>query len=207
MRVDRGAVRAAAVSLYAPVPSADTAVTAPRRRGGRGVAVLSGAVLSVAGLGFALTDPAEPVHDDPETLLVEGRVGVKVPAMWAVERVTDGPGSARVQVNSPDHPGTALLLTQSPVAPGATPEQVARTLRAALADESPGVFTDFVPDDHRGGRRVASYREIRTGRHIDWSVFVDGAVRIGIGCQGPPDRERPVGAACDRAVRSAHAIF
>lgn len=210
LRVDRRTVRAAAANLYTAAPSAVTAVPTPRRRGRRGVAVLSGAVLSVVGLGFALTgraDPAEPVPDDPETLLVEGRVGVKVPAMWAVERVIDGPGSARVQVNSPDDPDTALLLTQSPVDPGTTPEQVADILRAALADEKPGVFADFVPDHRRGGRSVASYREIRPGRHIDWSVFVDGAVRIGIGCQGPPAPERQVGPACDRAVRSAHAIF
>lgn len=210
MRVDRRTVRAAAANLCAPEPSADAAVTTPRRRGRRGVAVLSGAVLSVAGLGVALTgraDPVDPVPDDPETLLVEGRVAIKVPAMWAVERVTDGPGSARVQVNSPDDPDTALLLTQSPVAPGTTPDQVADTLRVALADETPGVFTDFVPDQRREGRPVASYREIRPGRHIDWSVFVDGAVRIAVGCQGPPDLERQVGAACDRAIRSAHAIF
>lgn len=209
LRVDRRAVRAAAANLYAPTPPVDT-VTTPCRRGRRGRAVLIGAVLSVLGLGFALTgraEPAERLPDDPESLLVEGRVGVKVPAMWAVERVTSGPGSARVQVTSPDDPITALLLTQSPVAPGTTPEQVADTLRTALAEETPGVFTDFVADHRREGRPVTSYREIRPGRHIDWSVFVDGAVRIGIGCQGPPDDDRQAGAACDRAVRSAHAIF
>ncbi|MEV3901453.1 type VII secretion-associated protein [Mycobacterium sp. NPDC050551] len=210
LRVDRRALRSAAANMGAPPSMTGTTVATPHRRGRHGVALLGGAVLAVAGLGLAFddrADPAEPEHHDPETLLVEGRVGVQVPALWTVDRITDGPGSARVQVESPDDPVTALLVTQAPVLPGTTREAAAETLRAALAGETPGVFTDFVPDDHRGGRPVASYREIRPGRHIDWSVFVDGGVRIGIGCQEPSDAERPIGPVCDRAVRSAHAIF
>ena len=86
----------------------------------------------------------------PMTLLVEGRVAVKVPAQWAVRRITSGPGSARVQVMAPDD-ANAVLITQSQVRRGETLSATAATLRTALDDQQAGVFDQFNPDDRRAG--------------------------------------------------------
>ncbi len=139
------------------------------------------------------------------TLLVEGRVALKVPALWTVRRITSGPGSARVQVMAPDD-STGVLVTQSQVREGETLTATSATLRSALDDELAGVFSQFDPDDRRAGRPAATYRELRDGRQIDWAVFVDDTVRIAIGCQSAPGIEQAVRDVCEEAIRSAHAL-
>lgn len=132
------------------------------------------------------------------TNLVEGRVTMRVPADWTVRRVTDGPGSARVEVAAPDDPGAVLYLTQSALREP-DPAATAAALRAALDAEPPGVFVDFTPADQRSGRPAVTYREIRPGREIAWTVLSSGRVRIAIGCQRAP-------AACAEAIASAREI-
>jgi type VII secretion-associated protein (TIGR03931 family) len=166
--------------------------------------VLSTVAAAVAVAGEPDVDVAP---DHPVTLLVEGRVGAKVPATWKVQRITGGPGSARLQVISPTDPQTALLLVQSPVPASDTQADAAQALRAALGQQDAGVFVDVVADEVRHGRTVFAYREVRPGRDIDWSVFVDGAVRIAVGCQHPTNDDGPIRRECEEAVRSAHAIF
>jgi type VII secretion-associated protein (TIGR03931 family) len=141
------------------------------------------------------------------TLLVEGRVGVMVPARWAIQRVTSGPGSARVQIVSLDDKNVAVHVTQSSLAPRQSREQVAEALRRALRQEPDGVFVDFNPSDSRADQLVMTYREIRADRQIQWSVLIDGPLRIAVGCQSAPGREEAVREVCDRAIRSAHAVF
>lgn len=145
-----------------------------------------------------------PAPDGAQTTtLIEGRVGMQVPATWTVERLTGGSGSARVQVVSPSEPGVALHLTQSTVPAG----RLLDTLHRALGEQPAGVFIDFNPQDRVGGRDVISYRELRAQRHVRWIVLVDKSVRIAIGCQNAPQRAETVQSACEAAVRSAHAIF
>ncbi|MEB3067973.1 type VII secretion-associated protein [[Mycobacterium] vasticus] len=162
------------------------------------------AALGVVALGLR-------THHDPApavalTYLVEGRVAVQVPAAWPVRRVAGGPGSPRTEVTSPIDPELVLHLTQAPAA-GETLAAIAEPLQKALqlADaETPGVFIDFDPAGSRAGRPAVTYREVRSARQIDWTVLVDGPVRIGIGCQsGPDDALRAV---CEQAVRSARAV-
>jgi type VII secretion-associated protein (TIGR03931 family) len=179
----------------------------PRSR--RGAAVIAGitsAVLLCA--AFAMRGgPAESAaHDIPMTLLVEGRVGVMVPAVWPVQRITSGPGSARVQIVSSTEPDVALQLTQS-VGPAWGRSGVVDSLRAALQAEPAGVFVDFNASDDRAGKPAVTYRERRPNHYVDWVVLIDGEVRIAIGCQSAPGREQLIRDVCDRAVRSAHAIF
>ncbi|MGK2866507.1 MAG: type VII secretion-associated protein [Mycobacterium sp.] len=164
-------------------------------------ALSMGAVLALGALlGAARTvTPA----DTPTTLITEGRVTMQIPAGWAVQRITAGAGSARVQVFPPADGSSAILLTQSPAGPDLA--DTATMLRAALELEPPGVFTAFRDDDHRGGRAVVSYTEIRESREIDWSVFIDGPVRIAVGCQQPTPGADTIREHCDVAVRSAHA--
>jgi type VII secretion-associated protein (TIGR03931 family) len=140
------------------------------------------------------------------TLLVEGRVGVMVPAQWVVQRVTSGPGSARVQIVSPTDADVALHITQSSLPSHQSHEQVAEALRDALSHEPDGVFVDFNPSDRRAGQPVVTYGEMRADHHIAWVVLVEESLRIAIGCQSAPGREEAVREVCDAAIRSAHAV-
>lgn len=150
---------------------------------------------------------SDPRLDDvPSTLLVEGRVGVMVPSTWTAQRITEGPGSARVQVVSPTDRDVALQITQSVAPQSSSLVDTGHALQAALADTTDGAFVEFNPSDRRADRGAVTYREVRPQRHVAWSVLVDGAVRIAIGCQSAPRREHLVQQACDRAIRSAHAV-
>ncbi|MCV7105772.1 type VII secretion-associated protein [Mycolicibacterium chitae] len=120
---------------------------------------------------------------------------------WPPRRVTDGPGSARLEVAAPGEPAAVLHLTQAAV-PGGDLPAVAATLHAALREQPPGVFVDFNPTDRRAQRPAITYREIRPGAEIRWTVLVDDGIRIGIGCVGPPE----LSAVCDAAIGSAHRI-
>ncbi|MED5812656.1 type VII secretion-associated protein [Mycolicibacterium sp. 050232] len=170
-----------------------------RRRPGR--TALGAAVVLAAALGGLAFAAGAPVDHPKMTVLVEGRVGMQIPAGWTVRRVTDGPGSARVQVVSPIDPQVMIHLTQSGIGDGA----LAETLRQAMREEPAGVFVDFDPSSVVAARPVVSYREIREGREIRWAVFVDGPVRIAIGCQSIPGHAETVRSACEAATRSAHA--
>lgn len=158
------------------------------------IVVVGGLVLTAVGLDGRTAEPADA------TWLVEGLVAVEVPARWTVERVTSGPGSARVQVMSPSDRFEAIHLVQSRVPPTQTLDDAAAALRSALAEEPDGTFVDFVV-----GRTAITYREVRAERHVDWTVSLDGGVRIAIGCQGVAERRGPR-PWCDAAVGSAHAV-
>ena len=181
-------LRAAALAVPGPAP--------PRRRSVRPVVRIlaaAAALCVIAGLATAGRENAGATTD-----LVEGRIAVRVPADWHVRRVTDGPGSARVEVVAPDDPDAVLHITQSRVA-DTDLAATAAALRAALAGQPPGVFVDFTAEDRRAGRPAVTYREVRPGREIDWTVLRDGGVRIAIGCQNAP-------AACAAAIESAREI-
>lgn len=172
-----------------------------RRRTARGaICATAASALVIGGIVAARGGPDDA---PPMTVLVEGRVGMQIPADWTVQRVTDGPGSARVQVVSPTDGQVMIHLTQSGVGDGT----VADTVGRALTAQPPGVFVDFDPSAVVAARSVVSYREVRTGREIRWAVFVDGAVRIAVGCQSAPGLDEAVRPACEAAVGSAHAVF
>ena len=161
-----------------------------------GVLLTCGALLGAGGLGPPGQDAEEPV-----VLFTEGRVTVRLPAGWNITRVTDSAGSPRVQADSPGDQRAAILLTQSPAGPD--PARTAAVIEAALDRQPAGVFTEFRAEDFRGGRAVTSYIEVRDGREIAWAVFVDGPVRIAVGCQQPAGGHGPIRAQCDEAIRSA----
>ena len=175
------------------------------------LAVAAPAVAAVARNGAPATEAARA------TFLVEGRVALTVPANWPTQRVLGGPGSARVQVTSPSDPEVALHVTQSPV-PDATREThepdetneslkgTAERLKRAIDAEPAGVFVDFNPSAVSVGRSAVTYREVRAGHQVRWTVLLDGAVQISIGCQSRPGGEDAVRELCEQAVRSAHAF-
>ena len=149
--------------------------------------------------------PEVGAPDPAAVSLVEGRIVVAVPLHWNVERVRSGSGSRRVQVGSPVDPDIALHITAS-YAPDSTLAQAAEVLGDAVADQTPGVFVGFRPAVEVAGRPAVTYREVRVGRVVDWSVVLSGSTRIGIGCQSAPDRTEVVRAVCEQAIRTAREL-
>jgi len=139
------------------------------------------------------------------TQLVDGRITVRVPEGWSVRRVTGGLGSARVEVASPADPDAVLHITQADVPSGELADTAA-ALRSAADAQPPGVFVDFNPDDRRAGRPAVTYREVRSGHDIRWTVVVAGQLRISIGCQSAPAGFDSIAAACEQAVGTAREI-
>ena len=186
--------------------SAPAAVPPPgpvrRRRVPAAAAATAAVVMTTIAVGGVLTARQTGTS---ATDLVEGRVAVRIPADWSVQRITGGPGSARVQVVSPEDPGVILHITQSRV-PTADLAATADTLRSAVEVQPPGVFVDFNPDDRRAGRPAVTYREVRPGHDIHWAVVVAGRMRISIGCQSAPGQAEHIEAACEQAIRSAREI-
>ncbi|WP_238305428.1 MULTISPECIES: type VII secretion-associated protein [Mycobacterium] len=203
-------VRLARLVATAAHPSSPAPVGSGRRR--RTGTRLIGAALVATGLALAVPTAvgegprrvpvAAPV---PTTVLVEGRVALTVPAGWVARRVLSGSGSARVQLTSPTDPEVALHVTQSPT-PGETLSGTAERLRRAIDGEAAGVFVDFDAAAVSAGRPAVTYREVRAAHDVRWTVFVDGSLRISIGCQSPTDAPAAVRDACEQAVRSAHAV-
>ncbi len=205
----RPEVRATVVDQLPPIRSTvDAPVAEPAQAGRRPRLAPAALVGGVVVLAVLVRHDARPDTETPMTYLVESHVAVQVPTGWATRRVTDGPGSARVELVSPSDPQLMLHVTQAP-AVGDTLAAIAEPLQRGLqrADvETPGVFVGFDPAGTSAGRPAVTYQEIRDGHHIDWAVLVDRAVRIGIGCQSGPGGEDTLRAVCEQAVRSAHAV-
>jgi type VII secretion-associated protein (TIGR03931 family) len=169
------------------------------------------AVLLTVGLAGVLGALASarrgaPADDGVKTtVLVEGRVALEVPAQWPTQRVVAGPGSARVQVTSPSDPELSLHVTQSRVALESL-SATADFLKQAIDAEPTGLFVDFNPSGNVAGRPAVTYREVRSVHDIRWTVLVDKAVRISIGCQSRHGHEDVIRQVCDLAVRSARAL-
>ncbi|MCV7199732.1 type VII secretion-associated protein [Mycobacterium angelicum] len=173
---------------------------------GRFAAVGTGLiVVMLAALRVPALEPHRVTALEATTSLVEGRVALTIPANWPTERVVSGPGSARVQVTSPSDPEVALHVTQSAVAEE-TLAATAERLKRAIDAEPAGVFVDFNASGISAGRTAVTYREVRTGHDVRWTVLLDGGVRISIGCQSRPTALDAVRDACEQAVRSAHAL-
>ncbi|BBX48272.1 type VII secretion-associated protein [Mycobacterium cookii] len=165
-------------------------------------------VSAVLGVGVAVHRPTPPTVQDvvPTTVVVEGHVALEVPSGWPVRRVVAGPGSARLQISSPSDPEVALHVTQSKVALAGL-DATAEFLKSAIDSAPAGVFVDFNPAGQNAGRPVVTYREVRSGHDVRWTVWVDKAIRISIGCQSRHGLGAATSSECDRAVRSARAVM
>jgi type VII secretion-associated protein (TIGR03931 family) len=163
-------------------------------------------IIAVLGVSALARHPTPHAGDEmPTTFLMEGRVALEVPAHWPVRRVVAGPGSARLQISSPSDPEEALHVTQSRVAL-ATLGATAEFLKSAIDAAPAGVFVDFNAAGRTAGRSAVTYREIRSAHDIRWTVWVDKAVRISVGCQSRRGHDDAVSRECERAVRSARAL-
>lgn len=199
--VTGAALTAAAGETLPPAPDRP-AQQRPRSRTTRLAAALlvSLVLITVAAHTFRRPGPST----GPITTLIEGRVAVQIPAEWSVRRVTGGAGSARVEIISPQDGNDVVHLTQA--RSGTDPAGTAAALRRVVEAETDGVFTDFTPDIERAGRPAISYRELRPGREIFWTVLADAELRIGIGCQGAPGARSVIDEVCRAAVDSVRRI-
>ncbi len=205
---DRRAVQEAAECASPAVITQDEATATdvgrrPLRVSAAITAVIAGLIATVAGAVWVLVTSAEPAA--ATAVLAEGRAVVRVPARWSVERITAGPGSARVRIAAPAGL-PALHVTQSTSASEMTTDQVAESLRRALESEPAGVFVDFDPRAQVGGRFAVTYREQRADSETRWAVVVDGTLRIAIGCQSAIGRQHELADVCVAAVGSARAV-
>jgi type VII secretion-associated protein (TIGR03931 family) len=190
-----------------PPPASPIAPLAPPAPRGRRAPLLPLASVAVTlcaiGVTTARIHAPAPVLDTVD--VVEGRVTLRIPPHWALTRITAGPGSRRIQASSSTEPNVALHVTQS-YAPGETLDRTADVLKQAVAEQPTGVFVDFNPVDRRGGRAAVTYREVRLGRDIRWTVVLDGSTRISVGCQSAAGREDTVAEACEQAIESAREL-
>lgn len=196
------------VGIRAPTPSTpESHVTArpPARRRRGPVLVAVGVALMLCAIGATATRTWYPTPASGAVLIVEGRIAVRIPSDWVVARITAGPGSRRIQASSPVESDVALHVTQS-YSPGMTLEQTAEVLSKAVHLQSGGVFVDFNPADRRGGRSAVTYRELRIARQIRWTVIIDGATRISIGCQGEKGGPDTMSRPCEQAIESAREL-
>jgi type VII secretion-associated protein (TIGR03931 family) len=183
------------------------AVSGDVRRSLWRLALVLAVISVVVGVGTVIRHPPPRGHDDsiPTKYVVEGHVALKVPAQWPMRRIATGPGSARLQITSPSDPEVALHVTQSRVALPSL-DATAEFLKSAIDAEPAGVFVDFNPTGLSADRPAVTYREIRSGHHVRWTVWVDKAVRISIGCQSRQGHDEAVNRECEVAVRSARAL-
>lgn len=164
------------------------------------------AVLAVLATVGALVAVA---HRRPEpqpraVSLIDGPVAVLIPPDWTVDRHAGDRGSSRLTAGSPTDPAAAVNIVWT-YAPETTLPELADTLRRAAAAAPAGVI-DFAGLDDAGGRPAVRYRETRPGQVVRWSVLLDGATRIAVGCASAPGREVAVESACEQAVRSARDV-
>lgn len=196
----------AIVPTETPVRSSSCRIAAARCRL-RNIALVLPMISAMIGVAALIRHPAPRTGDlaISTTYVVEGHVAVEVPAQWPMRRVSGGPGSARVQLSSPSDPQVALHVTQSRVALTSL-DATAEFLKRAIDGAPAGVFVDFNPAGRSAGRAAATYREIRPGHDIRWTVWVDRSVRISIGCQSRHGRDDAVDRECEMAIRSARAL-
>ncbi|MCV7216636.1 type VII secretion-associated protein [Mycobacterium crocinum] len=194
------------VCIRAPRPAPKAHVEPLQRKRRRGpVLVATGMALTLCAIGATAARARTLSPPSNSLTVVEGRITVRIPPDWVVTRITAGPGSRRIQAASPTDPGDALHITQSYV-PGQAFKQTADMLRTALNEQPGGVFVDFNPADRRGGRPAVTYRELRVAREIHWTVILDGATRISIGCQNGNGRPGAITQPCEQAIESAREL-
>lgn len=152
----------------------------PRRR--RALAALTVAAVLAAGavaVGMQATEP--PPGRQPVLI---GRATVSMPAGWRRSDLAAQPGSpARVVFVEPSD-GRRIIVVETRLRGGSTPETVARSLANRIAQRGDDAVAEFAPSMRVGGRTVIAYRETpQSGSPIAWYVLVERSLQVSIGCQ------------------------
>lgn len=171
-----------------------------------GVAILAGTRSSddptpaAAQTGTAPLSPvtaAEPPTGRPAPQAF-GRVQAQIPEGWRIAAQTD----TRVDLMPEDGARQRMTITQKPLAPGSTVEDVARTLETQVERRPPGTVSDLRRDPAFGGRPSLSYEEYPPdGTTVRWHVLVDAGLQVSVGCQYPSDSWQPISGTCEQFLR------
>lgn len=115
-----------------------------------------------------------------------GRVSILLPALWTPRMEPD-----RLVLYPADGPDRRILLTVADLSPDVTLDEVADDLGAVIAERGDGSNIDlFTRATDYGGRVGISYTETPDdGSIVQWRIFVEGGLQIGLGCQSSPGPE------------------
>jgi len=177
----------------------------PRRRPGRTVLAMVGALVVAAVVGTALvfwqpwTRPGVSDAAEPLQRFEIGPVSVQLPDRWSAEAK---PG--RLDLTLAGVGGHRIVLVPADVAAGSDRAEVARALERRIADRGPdGPFSEFDPDAEFAGRRGISYVETPDDRsRVRWHVLVEDGVQVSVGCQFRDGEWDALAPDCEQAVRS-----
>ncbi|MBB5912801.1 type VII secretion-associated protein (TIGR03931 family) [Nocardia transvalensis] len=144
--------------------------------------------------------PPAPKASAAPSPQVFGRVRTQIPAGWHIASQTD----ARVDLAPDGGARQRITLTQKPLAPGATADDVAHSLESQIQRRPPGTVTELRRDPSFGGRPGLSYEEYPPdGTTVRWQVLVDSGVQVSIGCQYPSGSWQPLAPTCEQFVHDA----
>ncbi|MFW0791101.1 type VII secretion-associated protein [Gordonia sp. CPCC 205333] len=166
--------------------------------------VLAGATIAAVIAATAIVGGVRSGHSlsAPESMRV-GRVAVVIPSGWNRAEQSMGSGEVARAVFVRRDDGRRIIVVQTTVRAGSTPDSVARSLANKIAQRGDNAVVEFAPSMRMGGRDVIAYRETpASGVPIAWYVLVEHDLQVSIGCQGGSDAQA-MHAECAAAVGSA----
>ncbi|WP_433661750.1 type VII secretion-associated protein [Nocardia sp. CA-128927] len=148
--------------------------------------------------------PTTTVAAAPETY---GRIRFQVPAGWHIASPPDATGNSRVDLSPDDGARLRVTVTQTPVAPGASYEQVAAKLETQMSQRPTGVMSDLKRDVVYGGRSTLAYTELPgDGSVVRWHVLLEYGTQVSIGCQYIGDDWQSLSTTCEKFGSSVRVI-
>ncbi|MCM6776142.1 type VII secretion-associated protein [Nocardia sp. CDC159] len=189
-RRGRGLLVLVGATALALLVAAGVAVMAPRDRAEPSAAPTTTAV-PPSPTAASPSASAAPVADDL------GRVRLRIPPGW---RVTGHSGD-RIDLAPNDGVRQRITVTQNPLRPGTTPEDLAAALTAQLRQRPAGTFGPLRPDTSVGRPALAYEEYPADGTTVRWRVIADSATQASIGCQSAPDLWAAFARTCDQFVR------
>ncbi|MEV6562551.1 type VII secretion-associated protein [Nocardia sp. NPDC051756] len=140
----------------------------------------------------------------PETY---GRIRFQIPDGWHLASTPDASGKSRVDLSPDDGARLRVTVTQTPVAPGATYDQVATKLETQMKQRPAGVMSDLQRDVVYGGRSTLAYTERPgDGSTVRWHVLLEYGIQVSIGCQYADNDWQSLSTTCENFGSSVRVI-
>ncbi|MFI6171589.1 type VII secretion-associated protein [Nocardia sp. NPDC051052] len=140
----------------------------------------------------------------PETY---GRIRFQAPDGWHIASTPDANGKSRVDLSPDDGARLRVTVTQTPVAPGASYEQVAAKLETQMNQRPAGVMSDLKRDVVYGGRSTLAYTERPgDGSTVRWHVLLEYGIQVSVGCQYADNDWQSLSTTCENFGSSVRVI-
>ncbi len=148
--------------------------------------------------------PSSTVAVGPETY---GRIRFQVPDGWHMASAPDAGGRSRVELSPDDGARLRVTVTQTPVAPGSSYEQVAARLETQMKQRPAGVMSELKRDVVYGGRSTLAYTERPgDGSTVRWHVLLEYGIQVSIGCQYADNNWQALSTTCENFGSSVRVI-